>query len=145
MIPEPATISLFCPPMPVYKVNGHRRITAEESMVATITFPGGVVCMLEAVIPPTCVRWQSLLFWMVDACIGHGEQHGMELTVQLPPEPVVFRWYTMVALAIDAPSTLLMPDGSRWEGSVRFPDCRTNIFTMVAEAVTAVGTLEKVG
>lgn len=143
-----AELSLYCPPMAIRKVTSTLRMTAEEPMEATIRFPDGhVLSILPVVIPPTKVFKIGTLHWMVSACRGEGVNFDNSLRVDLPREEVVWRWYQplyMVALAIDAPAYLILADGSEWEGSVRFPDCRSNIFTMTAEAVTAIGLLKQV-
>ncbi len=154
-----ASVSLYCCPMPITKISWDLRVTDAEPMVATITIPPcwptkvgqsthqQVVTIDPVTIPPTYVKRQGLLRWQVDACLGLGRNYeGWVLVVELPVEPVVFRLsaFTMVALAIDAPTTLTSPYGRRWRGHVTFPDCKTNLFTMTAEAVTAVGVLTEV-
>ena len=136
--------------MPIHKIDRKLRRTAEEPMVATIAMPDGSTVVIQPVtIPPTNVirkRPFSFLQWEVAACVGSGGNSDGSLVVKLPKEPVVLDLarMVMVAQAIDAPTELVLADGTTWRGSVRFPDCPTNgLFAdpMIAEAVTAKGTL----
>lgn len=139
-----ATVSLYCPPMKIAKVNGELRRTAAEPMTATIVLDDGTKYTIpDVTIPPTLVRKCGLLSWEVDPCVG---QDASEIVVvKLPSEPVHFEleYLTMVAEAINAPLTFTLPSGDVWEGSVRFPDAPFNLLTQEAEAVTATGTLTK--
>src|SRR5882724_9126304 len=113
-----ASVSLYCPPMKVNYVSGTLRQASAEPMAATISLPDGSTLTMTVTIPATIVRRQGMLRWLVDACVGKGQQDGWELTTELPQEPVVFSLsgFCMVAKAIQAPTTLLGPDGSTWKG-----------------------------
>ncbi len=135
-----AKVSLYCPPMPVNVVNFRLRRTAAEPMTATIDFYGGEGLLIQnVVIPPTDVHRKGLLHWEVDPCVGEGEG----IKVELPAEPVLFdlHSFSMVAQAITAKVTLTLADGSVGVGTVLFPDCKTDLLTGIAEAVTAVGSV----
>ncbi len=147
-----ASISLACPEMQIaYVDSGHKR-TAAEPMRATIFLPGETDPLIipAVTIPPTTVVKQRFWRWLVDACVGQGETPEATLIVRLPPELTVWSWpdLTMVAVSIDAPTTLLLADGTRWEGSVTFPVCRISGLlqsTQIAEAITAQGRVTQTG
>ncbi len=144
-----AKVSLYCPPMPVSVVNLRLRRTAAEPMTATIDFEDHTGLLIQnVVIPPTDVHRKGLLHWEVDACVGIGGfvnngVIGDYITVELPAEPVLFdlHSFSMVAQAITAKVTLTLADGSVGVGTVLFPDCKTDLLTGIAEAVTAVGNV----
>jgi len=135
--------------MPVHRVSGELRRTAAEPMSGMLTFQDGSEVVLSNVtIPPTFVDRIALLHWRVRACVGASPTDVLPyLSVRLPPEDTMFdvQEMTMVALQITAGATYVHQDGSIWQGEVVFPDCRIDILAnpMVAETVTAVGTLTK--
>ena len=138
-------ISLYCPPMKVSLISGKLRRTDAEPMVAAIfdDLGGQMVAIDNVVIPETYVRrvgWNPLN-WMVDACVGKDED-GL-IAVGLPVEPVrvyPLRGYS-IAQQIEAPVSLWFQGKNYW-GSVIFPDCKASLWTGIAEAVTARGTIE---
>ncbi len=144
-----ANISVYCPPMEIYKIDRNHRQTASEPMTATITFPDYTKITISPVtIPATNVTRQRLLNWLVDGCTG-STPHGASpsLMVYLPPELVLFRWWkwfpTMVAQPIDARTALVLANNEVWTGTIHFPACPINILRnpMLAAAITAVGKL----
>lgn len=137
------SVKLYCPPMAIYGDGPSLKRTAAEPMKASLTFDNGLATTIDnVIIPPTEVRRLHRLYWEVDACVGQGGG----LQVYLPKEAAVWRFsaMSMVALSIVAKTVLTMPDGSVWQGQVTFPDCRIEIAKspMIAEAITATGTLE---
>ena len=143
----------YCPPMPVDRDGpGHKR-TQAEPMRFTATEGGVLLVKIDPVIiPPTGVQriHRAIPFfrkmkWMVDPCIGAGEDDLARVLVELPEEPVVMekidgKWW-IVAKEIIAPTTMWLA-GRVAKGRVKFPDCKTDLRTKVASAVTAIGELE---
>lgn len=147
-----ASLSLFCPEMQIHRDGPSHKRTASEPMRATIFLPGETDPLIipEVTIPPTVVTKERFWRWLVAACVGQGETADATLIVRLPPELAVWSWpdWTMVAVSIDAPTVLLLADGTRWEGSVNFPPCRiSHLFSdpNLAEPITAVGRLMQTG
>jgi len=140
-----ATVALACKAMKVTRLNHDTYQTAMEPTPATITFDDGSELLISEVsIPPTLVRRKTEIHWVVDKCVASGsDATGNSFTANLPEEDVVFslREMSMIAKEMVAPSVLQLDDGPRAEGPVTFPDCKTNIWTGVAEAVTATGEL----
>ena len=144
-----AQVTCYCPPMQIDRISMKLRRTHAEPMVGQVIFEDSrILNFPNVLIPETdvrCVRFP--LHWQVDACIGEGSDGANSLlTVWLPAEPVhvhPFKGYS-VAVAIEARTRLILADGSKWEGSVTFPDCKADLQTGVAEAVTARGMVEKV-
>lgn len=140
-----ATISLFCPAMPVRAINRKLRRTAVEPMIATITFDDGTTLIINPVtIPETDVNRLGLLHWQVDTCVGYGKDvNGNIIFVYLPVEPVLFSLqdFAMVAQAIPAAVTLTTARGDMWKGEVVFPKCASSLLTGIAESVTATGEI----
>ena len=146
-MPSTATISIYCPPMAIYKINGKLHRTAAEPMIATMWFDDGTYQIISGVIiPPTLVNKVPLtvLTWKVQPC--EGADAARQIVVTLPAELVVFDIMaaTMVARAIPADVVLKRQDGI-WKGVVIFPDCPTDLFShpTQASAVTASGTLTR--
>jgi hypothetical protein len=139
-----ATISLYCPPMPINKISGKLHRTAAEPMRATITWDDGSTTVIEnVIIPITEVDRKGLLRWAVKPCIGKDVNN--YVIVELPEEAVVFeiQAMTMVAIKIEAKVTINIPGKGKWTGVVEFPDCPTDILVspMMAAAVTAEGPI----
>jgi hypothetical protein len=141
-----ADVSLYCPAMKVTRNGMGSATTAAEPMTAIVTFDDkSTLTLTEVVIPPTLVKRLHLLHWQVEACVGAGKlPDGTNIRVALPPEDVIFSLadMTMVAQAIDAQCRLELPGGKVGQGIVRFPDCKMDLLTGTAQAVTAVGSLE---
>lgn len=133
--------SFYCPPMKVSVISGTLRRTDAEPMTASIGLPNNAILCLNVIIPPTYVRWQRLLTWQVDACVGQGSNESAAVVVSLPPEPVVWQFYTMVAKAITATVAITLASGRTGIGTVVFPDCPINLFTGTAAAVQAQGSI----
>lgn len=143
-------VSLYCPPMEIYAVDGQHKRTAAEPMVATITWPSGAIRKIrDIIIPPTIVDKQRLWRWVVEKCRGANESE--TFVTNLPEELTTLNWSslfllkpTMTAQPIDAPTTLRLPDGSVWCGPVHWGPCTVrNILGPVqtADKITATGTL----
>lgn len=131
--------------MKVRRVGLGLRRTAVEPMTCDIQFADHTGLLIRNVnIPETDVHRQYLFHWLVDACVGSGQDEGgNRVEVRLPAEPVVLDLtdLCMVAKEITAPVTVTLADGSVGLGSVVFPDCRTDLLTGIAESVTATGTI----
>jgi hypothetical protein len=129
-------IVVACPPMLISEVNRKLRRTAAEPM--RVSLEDGTVYD-DVTIPPTYVHKLHALYWMVDACTGLNAAGTAE--VDLPQEATVFRLadFTMVALSIVAKVRVAAKSGAVLTGTVTFPDCKLDLKTMTAEAVTATG------
>lgn len=142
-MPEMWSIEIYCPPMKVNSVSFGLRRAEREPCTVSVSKPSGVITF-PAVIPATDINGH-LLWWTVDACQLTGEAlDGSILTVNLPPEPVRLKKWTMTALAIDAGLTFASVEKGIGTGSVRFPDCKTKRIgwgQYLAEAVTATGSV----
>lgn len=140
-----ATISLYCPTMPVHRYALSKAITAAEPMVATIAFDDGTtVTVPNVVIPPTTVDLVVPSVWKVRACVGATLVGAMPtVSVSLPPQTVDFDigQFALVARSITAPVTYQDANGNRWAGTVTWPDSKVDLFPLQAEPVTAVGEL----
>ncbi len=133
--------------MKIRKVDGGHKRTAAEPMKATIRLPtGDFIIIRDVIIPETPVTKIRPWYWLVSTCTGQGETFEGKLTTNLPPEPTTWSWsdFTMVAQPIQAPTLLVLADGSQWSGLVTYPACKISGIlqsVQIAEAVVAVGLL----
>ena len=143
---EQCSVTLYCPPMQIFKTADRNvRMTAQEDMVCTIVMPDGTKVVIPKVtIPPTLVRKQGFLNWLVDACVGAGNDGVNSCLTYLPPEPTTFSLFgfTMIARKIEAPTTIKI-GALTFSGSVTFPDTSLDIWKkpMVANVCIATGVL----
>src|ERR1017187_6045093 len=121
-------ISLYCPPMKVHMITLGLHQTDPEPMIATIQMLDGSNLIIQnVVIPKTYVRRQSMLHWLVDTCIGEGNDgNGNIVSVTLDPELVTWSMknLTMVALPVSAKGLLTLSSGQIGQISVLFPLCK---------------------
>ncbi len=137
-------VSIYCPPMRITRVDRKTKRTAAEPMIATIWLPSNPERQLtirNVVIPETLVHRVSMFHWRVDQCTGSGLDNGNQLTVTLDAEDVEFdlQDFQIVAKAVRGVGTLTLADGQVGSVDVMFPDCVTDLFSMVASSVTAEG------
>lgn len=149
-----ASVSVYCPPMPVLKKGVGLWQCQLEPTDVTIKYPSGVKTMLakkprlmkmgsksaivetgDIDIPATYVR--GVFRRAVDPCVGTGKlDDGSEFTMKLPREPVILAGFErvgflkrepiIIAVAMDAEVVVVKKNGDKWIGFIRFPDCRTH-------------------
>ena len=141
-----ATISLYCPPMPIYNDGVGLKRTGTEEMVATISLPNvGQLVIKNVAIPPTLVHRVGLMVWQVEACGAYGtDADGAVLALLYPAELTVIQGRHLIAKSITITGTLTLPDGTVGQVKLVQPDCACTLFPppIEAQAVTAAGTVE---
>ena len=149
-------IIIFCPPMPTRHVS--RGLSKTDLLHATgmLTLDDGVIFNFKIDFPPTFVRVQphSVRSWVVDKCTAANPSldDPVKIVSELPPEACEIKidldgglHVYMAVSAIQAPTTVVLPDGRKFAGIVTYPDCVSNwtakgIWTV--EAVQAKGDME---
>lgn len=149
-----ASLSLYCPPMKIFKISRKLHRTDTEPMTATVTINGQSFQIENVTIPPTDVNRIKLGKWKVNKCVG-ATPLGMlpSMIVNLPEEGTdvscVNGEIAIIAEKIIATVKMKMLDGSNWEGTVTFPACSVSVplpgHPSVAAAITAPGSLTQTG
>jgi hypothetical protein len=145
-------VEVLAPAMLILKIRPGLWQCQLEPCEVTLAFPDGTYDAIRvhrnadkniATIPPTYVR--GFLCRTVDPCEATGTfQDGSLFVCKLPREPVVVRGLTVVAVAIDCPTTIIRKNGEVWSGSVRFKDCIADKISSrerLARETTAYGKL----
>lgn len=134
---QTATVSVYAPPMPIYKHGIGLWQAQRETCVVTVTYSDGKrlsavapvgAPVNDAIIPATWVR--GVLHKAVDPCVCAGTlDNGDIIVINLPREPVVFSRLervrlrvrvVVVALPIDCPTALTRSNGEVYTGTVHF-------------------------
>ena len=153
---QTATVSVYAPPVPVLRKGVGLWEAQREVCVVTVVYSDGKkhttrapigIPVNEAIIPATWVRGISNR--VVDACVCEGVlDNGDKITINLPPEPVVFSRVerqglrlrvVVVAVPIDCPTVLTRSNGERFEGTITFLACEVHAIgrgTRLADATT---------
>ncbi len=138
------TITIDCPQMPVYR-RGIGIFEAQELYASGSIVIDGKSTDFQLTFPKCNVYRTGFTTFMVDAVTAVGTlSDGSKISVDLPPEPVVRRGFSRIAVAITATGTITTPDGKVGQIIVVFPDCRvsrTGIGSFMAEPIVAEGTV----
>lgn len=139
---------LAWPAMKIFRVDDRTKET--DRIVGRFTLVVGNRILVVAVeIAPARVNWKSVLWWQVAECLAQGQTSQATVLGKLPIENTRWSWrdFTMVAAEMQVPTVVLLDDGSRWEGPMKYPRCRISGIlsdTQTAEPVTCTGMLTQV-
>lgn len=141
-------ISIPCDKMAVRHHSRGVMVTDRLPATATITLEDGSKLETPITFPETFVREDSLTIWIVSECVT---VDGAILYLYLPPEKCVLQLTPfpphMVAKEITAKGKVFLPDGSKWNAKVVFPDARSDWKGpghWEVSPVVATGTAERI-